>query len=61
METLTELSMGWVVRDEQGEVLEGFWASISSWTFLVLQQGKLSAIVFHCNIMNILFIKTFSV
>ena len=53
METLTELSMGWVVRDEQGEVGEEFLANISSWTSLVLQQGKLSAIVRHCNIMNI--------
>ena len=60
METLTELSMGWVVRVEQGKVGEGFWASISSWTSLVLQQGKLSAIVFHCNIITVPSLNYFS-
>jgi hypothetical protein len=40
---------------------EGFWNSFSSLSVLMLQQGKLSAIVFHFNMMHIQLNKTISV
>ena len=55
MVRFTGLFMGWVVIDDSMDDEEGVvWSRLSSGPGALLQQGKLSPIVFHCNIMNIL-------
>ena len=50
MERLIELSRGWVVMEDRGEEGEGVVrSSISSGSEVVLQQGRVCAIVFHCD------------